>query len=184
MTDTQNDSTSPPPHCSFCDKGEAEVRKLIAGHSAYICDECAELCIAVVGAPAIDNGIQNSLTRIWAELTMRRQWTAAVLVGALSQLAEREAPEPKAWSRGAKMTSYVINQLNPPPHLRPDKVLRCDYCSKDADQTEFLHVSHDGQICGDCLENKQVTRAWLDPAYREDLIKRLNALADMPEPPS
>ncbi|BBP46005.1 ATP-dependent Clp protease ATP-binding subunit ClpX [Thiosulfatimonas sediminis] len=30
--------------CSFCGKGQDEVRKLIAGPSVYICDECVELC--------------------------------------------------------------------------------------------------------------------------------------------
>ncbi len=32
------------PKCSFCGKSQSEVRKLIAGSSAYICDECVELC--------------------------------------------------------------------------------------------------------------------------------------------
>jgi ATP-dependent Clp protease ATP-binding subunit ClpX len=30
--------------CSFCSKGEREVKKLIAGQSVYICDECIALC--------------------------------------------------------------------------------------------------------------------------------------------
>jgi hypothetical protein len=30
--------------CSFCGKREDEVRKLVAGHSVHICDECIELC--------------------------------------------------------------------------------------------------------------------------------------------
>jgi ATP-dependent Clp protease ATP-binding subunit ClpX len=31
-------------YCSFCGKSQDEVRKLIAGPSVYICDECVELC--------------------------------------------------------------------------------------------------------------------------------------------
>ena len=31
-------------YCSFCGKGQDEVRKLIAGPSVYICDECVDLC--------------------------------------------------------------------------------------------------------------------------------------------
>ena len=31
-------------YCSFCGKGQDEVRKLIAGPSVYVCDECVELC--------------------------------------------------------------------------------------------------------------------------------------------
>ena len=30
--------------CSFCGKGQKEVRKLIAGPTVYICDECVSLC--------------------------------------------------------------------------------------------------------------------------------------------
>ncbi|MCS7150128.1 MAG: ATP-dependent Clp protease ATP-binding subunit ClpX [Caldimicrobium sp.] len=32
------------PRCSFCGKSQSEVLKLIAGSSAYICNECVELC--------------------------------------------------------------------------------------------------------------------------------------------
>ncbi|MBR1858919.1 MAG: ATP-dependent Clp protease ATP-binding subunit ClpX [Selenomonadaceae bacterium] len=35
--------------CSFCDKTERQVRKLIAGpHDVYICDECVELCSEII----------------------------------------------------------------------------------------------------------------------------------------
>jgi len=30
--------------CSFCGKSQDEVKKLIAGPTVYICDECIELC--------------------------------------------------------------------------------------------------------------------------------------------
>jgi len=32
------------PRCSFCGRSQSEVKKLIAGSSAYICNECVELC--------------------------------------------------------------------------------------------------------------------------------------------
>jgi len=34
--------------CSFCGKGQRQVRKLIAGPGVYICDECIELCNEIV----------------------------------------------------------------------------------------------------------------------------------------
>ncbi len=34
--------------CSFCGKSQREVKKLIAGPSAYICDECIELCNDII----------------------------------------------------------------------------------------------------------------------------------------
>src|SRR5512133_505564 len=36
-------------HCSFCGKGQDQVRRLIAGPGAvYICDECVELCREII----------------------------------------------------------------------------------------------------------------------------------------
>jgi ATP-dependent Clp protease ATP-binding subunit ClpX len=35
-------------HCSFCSKSQHEVRKLIAGPSAYVCDECVVLCSEII----------------------------------------------------------------------------------------------------------------------------------------
>ncbi|HOI73974.1 MAG TPA: ATP-dependent Clp protease ATP-binding subunit ClpX [Syntrophales bacterium] len=45
-------------YCSFCGKSQNEVRKLVAGPTAYICDECIELCRCIVeeetDAPLLD----------------------------------------------------------------------------------------------------------------------------------
>lgn len=35
--------------CSFCGKNQHQVSKLIAGSSAFICDECVELCADICG---------------------------------------------------------------------------------------------------------------------------------------
>jgi ATP-dependent Clp protease ATP-binding subunit ClpX len=35
-------------HCSFCGKSQHEVKKLIAGPSVFICDECVDLCIEII----------------------------------------------------------------------------------------------------------------------------------------
>ena len=35
-------------HCSFCGKSQDEVRKLIAGTQAFICNECIALCVTVL----------------------------------------------------------------------------------------------------------------------------------------
>jgi ATP-dependent Clp protease ATP-binding subunit ClpX len=34
--------------CSFCGKSQREVKKLIAGPTVYICDECIELCNDII----------------------------------------------------------------------------------------------------------------------------------------
>ena len=35
-------------YCSFCGKSQHEVRKLIAGPTVFICDECVELCKDII----------------------------------------------------------------------------------------------------------------------------------------
>ena len=49
MTDSTNNSDENRTlHCSFCGKNQHEVRKLIAGPSVFICDECVELCNDII----------------------------------------------------------------------------------------------------------------------------------------
>ena len=35
-------------YCSFCGKSQHEVKKLIAGPSVFICDECVDLCNDII----------------------------------------------------------------------------------------------------------------------------------------
>jgi len=43
-------------YCSFCGKSQHEVRKLIAGPSVYVCDECVELCNDIIRDELQDDG--------------------------------------------------------------------------------------------------------------------------------
>ena len=48
--------------CSFCNKSQNEVRKLIAGPNAFICDECVDVCRDIIADdPAMGSGLQASL---------------------------------------------------------------------------------------------------------------------------
>jgi ATP-dependent Clp protease ATP-binding subunit ClpX len=49
MTKVGGSDSKSPLHCSFCGKSQHEVRKLIAGPTVFICDECVELCTDIVG---------------------------------------------------------------------------------------------------------------------------------------
>jgi len=51
-------------HCSFCNKSQHEVRKLIAGPSVFICDECIDLCNDIIveeSQEAARDAIRNDL---------------------------------------------------------------------------------------------------------------------------
>jgi ATP-dependent Clp protease ATP-binding subunit ClpX len=48
-------------HCSFCGKSQDEVRKLIAGPTVYICDECIELCNEIIAEEAEERFVPGRL---------------------------------------------------------------------------------------------------------------------------
>jgi len=70
-------------YCSFCGKSQHEVRKLIAGPSVYVCDECVELCNDI-----IKDELQDDST----------------------SLGGGELPKPKEIKE--ELDSYVIGQEN------------------------------------------------------------------------
>lgn len=48
MTKSGNGDAKNVLYCSFCGKSQHEVRKLIAGPTVFICDECVELCMDII----------------------------------------------------------------------------------------------------------------------------------------
>jgi ATP-dependent Clp protease ATP-binding subunit ClpX len=67
-------------YCSFCGKSQDEVKKLIAGPSVYVCDECVELCNDIIRDELQEN----------------------------TEFGEGELPKPKEIK--AELDSYVIGQ--------------------------------------------------------------------------
>jgi ATP-dependent Clp protease ATP-binding subunit ClpX len=48
MSKSNNSDNKNTLYCSFCGKSQHEVRKLIAGPTVFICDECVELCMDII----------------------------------------------------------------------------------------------------------------------------------------
>ncbi|MBF0246846.1 MAG: ATP-dependent Clp protease ATP-binding subunit ClpX [Alphaproteobacteria bacterium] len=48
MSQSSNGESKNTLYCSFCGKSQHEVRKLIAGPTVFICDECVELCMDII----------------------------------------------------------------------------------------------------------------------------------------
>ena len=46
-------------YCSFCGKSQHEVRKLIAGPTVFICDECVELCMDIIKEESKDSIVKH-----------------------------------------------------------------------------------------------------------------------------
>ena len=56
MTDKNNKNIL---YCSFCGKSQHEVRKLIAGPTVFICDECVELCMDIIKEENKESFVKN-----------------------------------------------------------------------------------------------------------------------------
>ena len=77
--------------CSFCNKTQNDVRKLIAGPKVYICDECVRVCLKIMeeddrtaaeGSPqrdARDNGTGSGLV-VWCSLCRLPTTTSSALL--------------------------------------------------------------------------------------------------------
>ena len=48
MADKKGTTSEKTLYCSFCGKSQHEVKKLIAGPSVFVCDECIELCNEII----------------------------------------------------------------------------------------------------------------------------------------
>jgi hypothetical protein len=53
--------------CSFCGKPHTEVGRLVAGAGVYICNECVDLCAAIVAEHASREPVER--IRPWAAMT-------------------------------------------------------------------------------------------------------------------
>ena len=71
MSNNRNEDKQNRLSCSFCQKNQDEVNKLIAGQSAHICDECISLCSNIVTAKDLD--LDNSLYGMQGEGLPRPQ---------------------------------------------------------------------------------------------------------------
>ena len=50
--------------CSFCGKNQKEVKKLIAGPTVFVCDECVELCMDIIKEDNKNNKFKIKKTKI------------------------------------------------------------------------------------------------------------------------
>ena len=60
MADKANGDGKNTLYCSFCGKSQHEVRKLIAGPTVFICDECVELCMDIIREETKTSGLKTS----------------------------------------------------------------------------------------------------------------------------
>jgi len=64
MSDDKNNNDDKLLYCSFCGKSQHEVKKLIAGPSVFVCDECVDLCNDIIREELQDAGKDTSEAKL------------------------------------------------------------------------------------------------------------------------
>jgi len=72
VTDAQGEN----PVCSFCGKTADQIRRMLAGPSAFICDECIDVCVDVLLAEGASFRWALYMTRRSLRLMLRSGWRA------------------------------------------------------------------------------------------------------------
>jgi hypothetical protein len=83
MSITRNSASSGEPailRCSFCNKNQNEVSRLIAGPTVFICDECVEVCKDIVSGKYDTPSASDEIAPIaWLNPRMRKCPTCGTL---------------------------------------------------------------------------------------------------------
>lgn len=98
MPDNQTTGGEKLLYCSFCGKSQHDVKKLIAGPSVYICDECVDLCQDIISAEATLMFDQVSET---AESSESRQ-----------QVSPQSLPLDQALHQAGRLSTQEAKTLN------------------------------------------------------------------------
>ena len=84
-------------YCSFCGKSQDEVRKLIAGPTVYICDECIDLCNDIIAEES--SGVNTT--------DIARRAFSVCYMDAVTQSSRRKM-FPRVFGEGAMAPEVVI----------------------------------------------------------------------------
>jgi ferredoxin len=112
-----------PLHCSFCRKGQDDVRKLIAGPDVYICDECVAVCVDIIAYDARTGGTPSP------------------------------PPDPEAAARAiAEQQNAEQLPETPAPAEPPAWHVRCAFCRMVVPTDDATLVENRGVLCQACGE--------------------------------
>jgi ATP-dependent Clp protease ATP-binding subunit ClpX len=64
MSDDNNNDDEKLLYCSFCGKSQHEVKKLIAGPSVFVCDECVDLCNDIIREEMKEETVEEDESRL------------------------------------------------------------------------------------------------------------------------
>ncbi len=107
-------------YCSFCGKSQHEVRKLIAGPTVFICDECIILCLDII----IAEGVSVRETAARQARALLRDQAAGALVRGIKRIIERENKFHRPYAEELKrVLGFYEKSLKPPSESKPATIV-------------------------------------------------------------
>jgi hypothetical protein len=124
-------------HCSFCKKGQAEVRKLIAGPSIFICDECVEVCVDILDSePRPEESAADTRSRLEQRARVR-----AAEMNSAGPASAAQALDLPPWHVRCSLCHFIV--ITDDAFLVPNRGVLCKPCIA-AVQAVYQNAS-DGQ---------------------------------------
>jgi DNA-binding CsgD family transcriptional regulator len=148
------DTSDPDPlRCSFCAKSQKQVKKLIAGPSVLICDECIDLSTRLIESALLEEPLPEA-----TDLKLKERPTPQAIRTVLEtgDFRELEVRIITLAANGARRHE-ILDKLDLWDEKFVNAALRrvfreCSFCEKDQMQVKWLIVGVTDCICDECLD--------------------------------
>lgn len=150
-------------YCSFCGKSQHEIRKLIAGPTVFICDECSQVCqeILVEEEREFTTGLPNGNSSIWMSVKIENKFDNDEISTLPSLMKEVEKAFPGCTITTRKYTplsqaDVLSLTVEAPPAYDPNSLIaqvRALTVSLRIEQQKFLAEQSERKRLQDQLAN-------------------------------
>jgi hypothetical protein len=139
--------------CSFCGKSQKQVKKLIAGPSVYICDECIDLSNQFIQGALVEEDLPETTPLKLVERPTPQAIRTALEASGFSDLEARIVELAAKGTGRFKIQDELDLWDENLVHETLRRVFRaCSFCGKDQMHIEALIAGSTVFICDECLD--------------------------------
>jgi len=139
--------------CSFCGKSQKQVKKVIAGSSVYICDECIDLSNQFIQGALVEEDLPETTPLKLVERPTPQAIRTALEAGGFSDLEARIVGLAAKGSRRYAILDELDLRDENFVHETVRRVFRqCSFCEKYQMEITALIAGPNDCICDECLD--------------------------------
>lgn len=102
-------------HCSFCEKDQHQVKKMIAGPAVFICDECVILCLEIL----VEGNFHDEKEVTREQQVLRREKRLQEIIDLFKSLMAAEEDRVRKFVKlKKKMTDFDLLYGPPKPEVQ------------------------------------------------------------------